>query len=507
VRCMRACPLHHELVEARLLAQPARASMAPSARHYMGLGEESDLRAPFEELSTAARRHTPAALLTGGLLGVAALIAFAAPRPQAETEGKPFLQLNNVDDSYGPSGAAPPAHSFIVPAAMPAAAAAPPVATSPPIAPPAQERKTMRVRNPTSTPAPQVAAPAPPPTAPPAPPPAPAPRPAPEDCASGADNCWDKRCCANPAHTCFMKDKNWAGCMDSCAVGVHETDPEFARQPWTCYTVHLNGPATPPAQDSAPLAAQEQDSGAPAGSGDAHSSPIWEGADPSLFCFQIIRTGTYELKVVRKQKELGASIFGCDASSVFADQAIDLGGGYSTKSVGDLSTGSGKATHFANTDIFSRAYDMLKESGDIFNYDFNVKVDPDAVFMPVQLRQQIKLYVPKAGTKVYFQNCYFQDKNWMFGAIEVLSGSALRAYFDGREAQCRSQLDYDNMGEDTFLARCLDLLGVEAKQDYDLLADGYCNEAPGDCRSGQVAYHPFKDPGSWEACFHSASSA
>lgn len=294
--------------------------------------------------------------------------------------------------------------------------------------------------------------------------------------------------------------------METCAVGVHESDPEFAQQPWTCYTVHRNGPATAPVDSPAPPQEQVQDD-APKGDGDAHAAVIWKGADPTLFCFQIIRSGTYELKVVRRQQELGASIFSCDASRVFADKAIDIGGGMTTLSVGDLSTGSGKETHFANTDIFSRAYDMLKEEGEIFKYDFNVKVDPDAVFLPSKLRQQIVRYVPKAGTNVYFQNCYFQDKPWMFGAIEVLSSGALQAYFGGRDNQCRSQLDYDNMGEDTFLAQCLDLLGVEAKQNYDLLADGYCNEAPGDCRSGQVAYHPFKDPGSWEACFQSAMAA
>lgn len=206
---------------------------------------------------------------------------------------------------------------------------------------------------------------------------------------------------------------------------------------------------------------------------------------------------------------MGASIFGCETAVVVSDDPIDLGDGTSTLAVGDLSTGSGVATHFANTDIFTRTFDMLKEKGDILKHDFMVKVDPDAVFLPAKLKERIITSVPQSekSANVYFQNCFFQNKNWMFGAIEVLSLGALNAYYSGRDGKCRSQLDYDNMGEDTFLARCLDLLGVEAKQDFDLLSDGYCEEAPGDCRSGQVAYHPFKDPASWEVCFKAASAS
>lgn len=297
-----------------------------------------------------------------------------------------------------------------------------------------------------------------------------------------------------------MKDTQWAGCMETCQLGIHYTDPDFAQQPWNCYLVQQEGKAVP--ADQAPPGLVLPEAPPPAEEG---AVPAKLGPKPSLFCFEIIRPDTYELDVVNKQKELGASIFGCDASAVLSDRPMALGDGSTTLGVGDLSTGSGKETHFANTDIFSRAFDILKEKRGMMNYDFVVKVDPDAVFIPKTLITEIRKHVPEAGSNVYFQNCFFQDKNWMFGAVEVLSIGALNAYFSGRDGRCRNQLDYDNMGEDTFLARCLDLLGVEAKQDYDLLADGYCNEAPGDCSSKQVAFHPFKDPGSWEACFRIAT--
>lgn len=43
--------------------------------------------------------------------------------------------------------------------------------------------------------------------------------------------------------------------------------------------------------------------------------------------------------------------------------------------------------------------------------------------------------------------------------------AALNAYFEGRDTVCRRALDYDGMGEDTFLSRCLDAVGVRAVQE------------------------------------------
>merc|ERR1719188_2161959 len=130
-------------------------------------------------------------------------------------------------------------------------------------------------------------------------------------------------------------------------------------------------------------------------------------------------------------------------------------------------------------------------------HDFIVKVDPDAVFIPVTLKAEIRKKVPEVGRDelapaLYFRNCRFQDRLWMFGAVEVLSSAAMELYFYGRDSTCKQSLDYYNMGEDTFLSRCLDQLHVKAVEDLTLLADGYCNEAPGACTSNQVAYHPFK---------------
>jgi len=324
-------------------------------------------------------------------------------------------------------------------------------------------------------------------------------------CSKEGENCWDTRCCSDSKQTCYMKNSLWAGCLDTCEPGKHAKDPVEVRSPWTCFIVQKEGPALPPA-DYRPPTLPPVPKSEPTVVGKAA-----DGEFPTLFCFNIIRTHTYELSLVKKQFALKGGIFGCEDWAVLSDILTELGSGQKTIELGDLHTGSGVRTHFANTDIFSRAFDLLKKEGRMMARDFVVKVDPDAVFLPDRLKGQLRKTVKEpavgaSGPNIYFQNCLFQNRLWMFGAVEVLSQAALRKYFEGRDTTCRNALDYNNMGEDTFLSRCLDTLGVKAEKNFDLLSDGYCDEAPGTCTSGQVTYHPFKDPGSWEACFHSATS-
>eukprot|EP00932_Pfiesteria_piscicida_P016985 SRR837773.3889.p1 GENE.SRR837773.3889~~SRR837773.3889.p1 ORF type:complete len:320 (+),score=121.54 SRR837773.3889:88-960(+) len=289
-------------------------------------------------------------------------------------------------------------------------------------------------------------------------------------------------------------------------MGLHADDPEAVRTPWTCFHVLESGPAEPPPNYSPKPAANEPalpgPPTKPAGAAD--------GEFPTLFCFAVIRSGTYELDLIKKQFALKASYFACEDWAILSDVEVELAPGIRTIELGSLETHDGVRTHFANTDIFSRAFDKLKVEGRMMGRDFVVKLDPDAVFFPDRLKAAIRNQahapaVGDAGPNMYFQNCLFQNRLWMFGAIEVLSQEALKRYFGGRDTVCKSALDYYNMGEDTFLARCLDRLGVQAVKDFSLLSDGYCDEAPGACNTNQVTYHPFKDPMSWEACFRSAT--
>jgi len=53
-------------------------------------------------------------------------------------------------------------------------------------------------------------------------------------CTTGWDNCRSTRCCATAGHKCFAKGDYWGSCMETCTPGIHETDPEEYRTPWSC---------------------------------------------------------------------------------------------------------------------------------------------------------------------------------------------------------------------------------------------------------------------------------
>merc|ERR1719166_870958 len=67
-----------------------------------------------------------------------------------------------------------------------------------------------------------------------------------------------------------------------------------------------------------------------------------------------------------------------------------------------------------NTRIFMNAWDYLDRDGRFRNYDWVVKVDPDAVFFPSRLREHLDAKAPHKKVNMYFMNCRFQDKLWMF---------------------------------------------------------------------------------------------
>merc|ERR1712039_1002541 len=103
------------------------------------------------------------------------------------------------------------------------------------------------------------------------------------------------------------------------------------------------------------------------------------------------------------------------------------------------------------------------------------------------------------GAQWYLKNC--PSSFGFFGALEVISVGAVRAYTLGQEC-CRAQLPYASWGEDRFMKQCLDLLGVGHLDDFNLISDRYClNSAAGTCASEQVAFHPLKTREAYLQCW------
>eukprot|EP00419_Tripos_fusus_P052989 CAMPEP_0172800910 /NCGR_PEP_ID=MMETSP1075-20121228/2859_1 /TAXON_ID=2916 /ORGANISM="Ceratium fusus, Strain PA161109" /LENGTH=487 /DNA_ID=CAMNT_0013638877 /DNA_START=120 /DNA_END=1583 /DNA_ORIENTATION=- len=227
---------------------------------------------------------------------------------------------------------------------------------------------------------------------------------------------------------------------------------------------------------------------------------------PSLFCFSIMRCNSYELSLMRTQLAKGLGIFGCDAYSVFSENTTWLTPGPPVRidSIAlniSLQAKAGTKEHILNTQIFLKAWEQVKAGGLYIQHEWIVKVDPDAVFFPQRLRDHLVKITPE-GSSLYFLNCRLSFG--LFGALEIMSRVALQSFYDGLE-RCKQVLPWRSFGEDMFLRKCLDFLGVTPRSDFSLLSDGYCGEQPSPCISGKVAFHPFKNVETYLKCTHEAN--
>merc|ERR1719188_1759060 len=112
-------------------------------------------------------------------------------------------------------------------------------------------------------------------------------------------------------------------------------------------------------------------------------------------------------------------------------------------------------------------WNAVKEHGMWAHIDFSIKVDPDAMMLPERLRDHLRPYVTYGPT--YIKNCNKMpgdpDFPMIFGALEVLSREAFRIYLHGQE-ECKRKLQWKTWGEDFFLTKCLDMLGVNGLGDF-----------------------------------------
>ncbi|CAK0877230.1 unnamed protein product, partial [Prorocentrum cordatum] len=146
----------------------------------------------------------------------------------------------------------------------------------------------------------------------------------------------------------------------------------------------------------------------------------------SLYCFMAVLPGSYEEQLKDLAAEKGASIFACDASSVFWTWHADK-------------TEEGSWTSVINTDVFKSVWGDVKKDGQYQWHDWSVKVDPDSVFFPDRLKQHLqKLNAPKE-MPIYIKNT---DEDFGFlGAIEVFSKEALdKLFWDGILDKCEKEV-------------------------------------------------------------------
>jgi len=278
-----------------------------------------------------------------------------------------------------------------------------------------------------------------------------------EECAKTGANCVAQKCCQTTGYQCYEVHSGYAKCMKSCTPGVDGT-------------CHTNAPA---------MVA-------------SHQSEFTD-AKNTLFCwaFYTADTGStkksYELELLRTQLFLGASIFGCEEYRVYSDVETWLSPGkVNTIKVDDVEGNF----HFAkrkrvgkwvNSNMFIQAWRKIKDEGVWSKWDFTVKVDVDAVFLPSRLRKYLsKFEVTDNG--IYLETCKYVNFGF-FGSCAVISHNAAATYMANLD-DCKSSLNYMSSddkdtgsqpwGEDLFQQRCMDLHGVDKVAGYDLNTDANC---------------------------------
>lgn len=234
------------------------------------------------------------------------------------------------------------------------------------------------------------------------------------------------------------------------------------------------------------------------------------GASPTLFCWSHMEPKTPEVALLRLQLVKRASIFACNYAAVISSQKFLMGniGGADVWTwvnpqmaapMAKNGVNGSTTDSFLNTEVFLIAWDTLIGSGQIWPFDFVVKVDPDAVFFPDRLRKHVLEYV---GKPVYFSNCgKYGGEVLLYGSLEVFSTQALKIYQQNIKT-CKA-LPWKGWGEDYYMQKCMNKLGVENVPDTKQVGDHRCVAAP--CTDyTRVAFHDFKDPKSWFECFQEA---
>jgi len=246
------------------------------------------------------------------------------------------------------------------------------------------------------------------------------------------------------------------------------------------------------------------------------------GGGPSLWCFALSQPRGIELDVLRMQFERKIGIFACEGHKVYSNESVAIVGNYTPEVVVDhkdrpisLACDFGTEWHLAlNAKIFAQVWAQIARRKPYYGHDALVKVDADTVFLPQRLRPILASL--KKEDAWFLNNCVAPDQ-YLHGPMEVLSLGAAELFSkttgDGSGiSSCFDMYHRDPTDrEDWFFGKCLEKLGAKR---VDSLADQLVTETncppfpnPVSCSIPRVAYHPFKDPASWQACHSSAAAA
>jgi len=226
---------------------------------------------------------------------------------------------------------------------------------------------------------------------------------------------------------------------------------------------------------------------------------------PLLFCWCVAMV---ELELMRHVYAKRSGLFACHRWTVFSDGMHPLGPGASTVAIPGPLSKRGRIPNIPqykmllNTDVFFRAWDKVLTAGLYREFEWTVKLDPDCVFFPDRLRKHLRTGNYNPAESIYFKNC----RQWgsMQGPVELFSKAAMET-LRARVHECKQQINRTGIGEDMFMQRCTQQLGIQPREDWSLLKDEYCLHHKEPCTDGWVVgFHPYKSIKDFDVCLDEA---
>jgi len=294
-----------------------------------------------------------------------------------------------------------------------------------------------------------------------------------DSCSKDGEDCSSTSCCVGRGRQCYQRDSKYATCADECQKNSTWRCKELGTRSWGLAYVGY----------------------------------------PSLFCFTLVRVDSYELELVEYQWKKRAGIFACDTFRIFSDTGATIAG-RETLETPKVEVGVSKDGTAGNAHLFMKLWKMVFTDGSVWEHDWTVKADPDAVLLSDRLRWRLEPHTNNwdHSGRLFVVNCNAwpsaYDFPMMYGSVEIFSQAAMWQYMAHAE-HCRKSLPWQEWGEDFFMTRCMDHIDVGRIEDFDLVGDNVCvgpgQSGAGECdNSGRAAFHPFKDIKSWERCFKNA---
>jgi len=206
---------------------------------------------------------------------------------------------------------------------------------------------------------------------------------------------------------------------------------------------------------------------------------------------------------MKAQMPTGYGIWACDTFSAFSLEEFVIGevpghGEVKTHTFVPAEVGSSKDHTAANAELFMHVWDAMGKLGLWQKADWTVKADPDAVLLPTRLRKHLDAFTGQHGYVVNCAKPFMPEGPMMFGALEAFTRSALEVYFR-KAGDCAGSLPWKIWGEDLYMGKCLEKIGVNRLNDFTIYSDGVCRGV--DCADPEAAaFHPMKDPQSWLNC-------